>query len=130
MTIRGRKGRRAGLSTLTAIIVLACTASVAFAGTDHFFSGGLSPGRSYASGSAHSGVYYVRAQTNHTACVSVSQGWAGYSPPGSGIIRTTNSSCGVSPYAYPGQPSGFWHGWVGNPNSVTDVSVSDAHYSW
>lgn len=129
MPVQSQVARRVALPTVIAIACLAF-ATPAFAGTDHFFNGGLSPSRSYASYSAHSAPYYVQAVTDHTACVTLSVGWAGYAPPGSGDLYSPAVQCYPSPHTSPGQPSGFWHGWVGNPNYATNVSVADSHYSW
>lgn len=123
--------RRVAPALAGVLAALAAAAPSAMAGTDNYFTGGLSPGRLYASTTAHSAVYYMQANKNHRACIGLSEGWGGYAPPGTGNYYNENCTNGSAlVYAYPGRPSGFYHSAVYNDNVSTDVSVSNAYYSW
>jgi hypothetical protein len=115
-----------GVATLTFLVLPAVAND-----QEHFFAGGLSPSRIYASGSAHTHMYYIEAVKDHRACVGHSTGWGGYSPPGFGTFYydACKDGSGLA-YAYPGKPPEFYHGAVLNPNSATNIHVSDSHYTW
>ena len=113
---------------------LAFGATDALATSDHYFSGGLSPGRSFASSSLHSGVYFSQAVAVHNHCAGAvssfyrTSGGYSYDDPNDDFAEYQCGKGTVAKYLY--NLDGNWRGLVFNPNGVTIVSVTDAHYSW
>lgn len=121
------------VSGLTVLLVAGCLLpAVASAGSDHWFSGALSPGLGYSSASAHSSTqFYVEGQTDHnTFCVAVEQGTAGshlYTWYGADSMCATSGGFANGYYT----KSGFWHGTIENySGSLTNNVASSTHYSW
>lgn len=129
---RRRKGPISGIVLIGVVAASLFAAAPASAASEHFFSGGLSPGRAFASTSAHSGVYYVQAIAANTKCPAISQGAAGYYYPGPGNYTVLGPCAQGTTGYYPSDEfdPAFVHGTVYNNNTSTNVSVSDAHYSW
>jgi hypothetical protein len=131
MSIFARIRSRVVPAAAVAAVALGVTASASeAAGSDHYFSGGLSAKRFYGSISAHTSPTYTQSTSDHYACPGLVQGIAGYFYSGATAIYLNAYHCGSGVQGYnPGQ-SGTWHGVVSNPNEVTADSFSDTHYSW
>lgn len=125
----------AAVTSIVALTLIGLSASPASAASDHYFNGGLSYNRAYASGSAHSHVYYSQAVGNGTGgCfrAAISFGATGYfygGDPGT-LIRRGDCGNGTQTY-YPVDFSDYYHGTVWNTSpSQANAHVDDAHYSW
>lgn len=120
-------------ATVAAILGSGLIAAPAFAGTEHYFSGGLSPSRIYASATAHTNLTYSQSVSDHTACPGQARGAGGYfylGDPGTTMIWNVNY-CGPGTVGWNPPDDGLsWHGAVLNPNVSTNDHISDAHYSW
>lgn len=128
---RGLRGR-AVAAFLTSVVALLASANAASAATEHYFSGGLSPNRAFASTSAHTNVYYSQSIAANNHCAIISTGYAGYFYP-TDPNQIFTGACGngtVGFYPNATYNGAVTHGTSWNPNSQTNVSVSDAHYSW
>jgi hypothetical protein len=130
--------RRCRLSK-TAKVTLACIAGLllvpAIASAAALFSGGLSPGRGFASTSAPF-VDFVDLTSDHTTCPAAITGAAGYffvSDTGVVTYYDPSRCTAGSGYNFWYTPSSVYtihtHAAVFNPNGATNVSVSSSSYS-
>ncbi|HEX6023056.1 MAG TPA: hypothetical protein VFZ00_13735 [Solirubrobacter sp.] len=125
---------RAIICIVGALAICGTTAGAAWAGNELFMSNqGLSAGNAYASTSAHTGVWALEGDADHTHCPAVATGYAGYtSSPFSGGNSTSFGACG--PHYQAWYPSGlgsvYRHGAEYNPNQSTFDSFVFAIYHW
>ena len=129
--------RRTAVAACLAAIVLAATQAASASAQFETFMGqqGLSAGNAYASASAHTYVYRIETDSDHTACPAYSQGYAGYTsaPWGSGNNTWWSSAnCGYGVAAWwPTTPYyQSTHGTAYNPNGATFDNFTWAIYWW
>jgi hypothetical protein len=136
MIMRQTFRRHRGAAALAvATLLAALSASPAWATSEHYFSGGLSYNRAYASSSAHTHVNYSQAVGNGTGgCfrAAISWGAAGYFYGGDAGTLIRYGACGNGTQTYyPFDYPDYYHGTVWNTSpSQTNASVNDAHYTW
>ena len=129
LTTRSPRPLRCARLVLATAVLMLGGGATAVATSEHFLQGqGLSAGNSYATGSSHTGTYYVQTVANHTACPAYDNSHAGYW--GGAPADWTLSVCGPGTTGWSHGNSGSWHGAAYNPNASTFDSFSDAHYSW
>jgi hypothetical protein len=130
----GRRIRPFGLALAIAFAFAGALvgASDASAGIDNIYSGGLSPNRQFASTYARYRVTAEAADTNHTACIGDSTGWAGYAnPPAVSGSYELDGPCVVDPTGGASYyVNDYRHGYVANFNTSTDVSFTSSYFSW
>lgn len=124
-----RKARRA-LGGAVLVAVFAISATVAFAGSDAWFSGSLSPMVAVASTEAHSIIYIQGSANANGFCIAKDTGFAG-----AGV--TTNATDGAQSCATSG---GFvsrgengaccYHGWIGNYNGSAITVNNSTRYDY
>lgn len=117
------------------VLALALSSVAADAASDHYFSNSLSPQRHYASFTQHTGIYYSDAISPNSHCAGIADPFytnGGYSPLNAGAPFNSLMNCGTGTVSrsFGGGTSVNWRGVTHNPTQATNVSISDAHYSW
>lgn len=112
------RARRA-LGGAVLMVVFGVSATVAYAGSDNWFSGSLSPDVAVASGNAHSITYIQGVANANGFCVAKDLGFGG---SGSSTTATAGvQACATSGgFASRGEDGTCcYHGWIGNKTSGT-----------
>jgi hypothetical protein len=124
-----RRGHR-GLLGIALTVVMATSASTAYAGSDPWFSGNLAAGFGYASAGAHS-ITYIEGDANYNGfCVAKDQGISGYdfasrTPAGT---PTCASSGGFAARSENG--ACCYHGWIANGLGNAITVFTSTHYNY
>jgi hypothetical protein len=124
-----RRGR-VKLFAVAVIAAFVAFAGVAYATTDHWFSGSLSSGLGYASAGSHSIIYVEGTSNTNGFCVAKDSGLAGYGPSsrtpagvpqcassGGFANRTENGAC-------------CYHGWISNGTGNNMIIDPSTHYTY
>jgi hypothetical protein len=124
-----RKARRA-LGGAVLVMVFGVCATMAYATSDNWFSGGLPSGVANASVGAHS-IVYVQGVANASGfCVAKDQGFSG---AGSAFASTAGAqACATSGgFASIGESGACcYHGWIGNKTGGTITVLSTTRYDY
>jgi hypothetical protein len=130
---RRRHGLRTVVCALTCVVAaLLASAPAAFAGIEGWYGFWIGPGDAWATGSAHSYVWDIWSDTNHTSCPAVGAGWGGLenNPRAHGDFLAY-IPCGYNGVDWMPNPTGdYLHGVTYDPNVSTSDFIYSANYSW